>query len=284
MDRIVFKFIFIFYCKYFKFNFINHYIMIKIKNNRKCGSLFHYAHFICDCLFTEIVNDIYNFKIVYREKTLSQTIGILKNIYEEVMGNVNIELPKKEYDELNLETTILGNKENYLEKEYFIKFRNYIFTRYNINETVYDINYPEIVLIERGARIELIDDAQLQMQNTNITTGKERREIKDIENLKTYFNENYKERFKTIILEKMPFKEQIKYFNNAKIIICAHGAAMSNMLFCKKGTIIIEVTCNIYWKFFNDISSNLELLHYKCIKNNYNEIIDIFNNNNLVLN
>ena len=258
--------------------------MIKIKNNRKCGSLFHYAHFICDCLFIEIVNDIFKFETIFREKSLSQTIGNFKNIYEEVMENVSTELPKKDFDKLQVDTLILGNKENYLEKEYFDKFRNYIFTRYNINEAIYDINFPEIVLIERGDRIELIDDAQLQIQNKNITTGKERREIKDIENLKTYFNEKYKEKFKTIILEKMPFKEQIKYFNNAKIIICAHGAAMSNMLFCKKGTIIIEVTCNSYWKFFNDISSNLELLHYKCNKNNYNEIIDIFNNNNLVLN
>lgn len=29
--------------------------MIRIKNNRKEGSLFHYAHFICDCLFSEII-------------------------------------------------------------------------------------------------------------------------------------------------------------------------------------------------------------------------------------
>ena len=251
--------------------------MIKIKNNRKSGSLFHYAHFICDCLFTEIVNDIFKFETVFREKSLSQTIGNFTNIYEEVMGNVNTELSKKEFDKLNLETTILCNKENYLKKECFIKFRNYIFTRYNINHEKYNINYPEIILIERGDRMELIDDEHLQKQNKNTTTGKERREIKDIEKLKAYFDKKYKEKFKTIILEKMTFKEQINYFNNAKIIVCAHGAGMSNMLFCKKGTIIIEVTCNNYWLFFNDISTNLELLHYKCNKNNYNEIIDIFN-------
>ena len=154
--------------------------MIKIKNNRKEGSLYHYAHFICDCLFTEVVNDIFIFKIVYREKIIPQTLGNFKNIYEEVMGNVNTELPKKEFDELNLETTILGNKEEYLEKEYFIKFRNYIFTRYNINETVYDINYPEVILIERGDRIELINDEKLQRENKNITNGKERREIREM--------------------------------------------------------------------------------------------------------
>lgn len=251
--------------------------MIKIKNNRKEGNLYHYAHFICDCLFPEVINDIFNFKTVVREKSIPQTIGNFKNIYEEVMENVNTELIKKEFDKLQIDTLILGNKEDYLEKEYFVKFRNYIFTRYNINETVYDINYPEILLIERGERIELIDDEELKKYNKNITNGKERREIKDIEKIKSYFNENYKEKFKTVILENISFKEQINYFNNAKVIVCAHGAGLSNMLFCKKGTIIIEVTCNTKWKFFDDISSNLELVHYKYNENNCYKIIYIFN-------
>lgn len=42
--------------------------MIKIKNNRVDGSLFHYAHFICDCLFPEIICDIFNYDEVIREK------------------------------------------------------------------------------------------------------------------------------------------------------------------------------------------------------------------------
>ena len=58
--------------------------MIKVKNNRKGGDLFHYAHFICDCLFTEIINDIYKYKIVIREKNLNQTIGNFDKIYKKL--------------------------------------------------------------------------------------------------------------------------------------------------------------------------------------------------------
>jgi hypothetical protein len=36
--------------------------MIKIKNNRNKGYLFHYAHFLCDCLFPEISSNIFRFK------------------------------------------------------------------------------------------------------------------------------------------------------------------------------------------------------------------------------
>ena len=37
--------------------------MIKVKNKRVSGFIFHYAHFICDCLFPEIVSDIFNYDL-----------------------------------------------------------------------------------------------------------------------------------------------------------------------------------------------------------------------------
>ena len=55
---------------------------------------------------------------------------------------------------------------------------------------------------------------------------------------------------KKIILEKklkiykpefLSFKEQINLFKNSSIIIGAHGAAFSNIIFCKPGTKIIEI-------------------------------------------
>ena len=54
--------------------------MIKIVNKRPDGSLYHYAHFICDCLFPEVVNGIYNYKEVIRSKTLDQTLGNFSKI------------------------------------------------------------------------------------------------------------------------------------------------------------------------------------------------------------
>jgi len=46
--------------------------MIWVKNNRREGSLFHYAHFICDCLFPEIINGVYKYDEVVRMKNLNQ--------------------------------------------------------------------------------------------------------------------------------------------------------------------------------------------------------------------
>lgn len=257
--------------------------MIKVVNNRKTGSLFHYAHFICDCLFPEIINNIYHYEEVFRKKNIHQTIGNFDKIYTEVMTNKNNELLQEDFDKLNVVTVIYKNKEDYLDKLYFDKFRNFIFQRYKIIFLEYNQNYPEIILVKRDGRINLIDDEYLKNININTTTGKERREIHEIDKVEEYLKNKYDNKFKSIFFEHMPFKEQVKYFNNVKLIICAHGAVMSNMFFCKENTMIIEITCNINWEFFNNMSNILNLKHIKCLKNEYNEIIKCIESNSLVV-
>ena len=256
---------------------------VKIFNIRISGCMFHYAHFLCDCLFTEIINDIYKYNIVVREKNLNQTIGNFYKIYEDVMNVKNIELDKKSYDDLKVDMIIPQEKEKYSIED-FHKFRNFIFKRYNINNSVYLSNYPEVILIKRYDRMQLIDDESLKKINKNVTSGKERREIKDIDKLELHLSTKYNDKFKSLYLEFISFEEQVKYFNNAKLIICANGAAMSNLFFCKEGTNIIEVTCNKEWDFFNTISKNLNLNHVKCRENNLNKIIKYINSINILNN
>jgi hypothetical protein len=251
--------------------------MIKVKNNRIGGSLFHYAHFICDCLFPEIMCDIFNYDEVIREKNIHETLGNFYKIYTDVMMVKHTELLSTEFNNLNVNTIYYKNKENYINKIYFDKFRNFIFKRYNINNLEYINNYPEVILVKRKYRKNLIDDEYLQQINTNITTGKERREIKDINSIDFFLKNKYSNSFKSLYFEDLKFEEQIKYFNNAKLIICAHGAVMSNMFFCKEGTTIIEVTCGCKYKFFDNISKILKLKHIKCHENNKATIINCIN-------
>ena len=76
------------------------------------------------------------------------------------------------------------------------------------------------------------------------TNGVQRREIFDIDKLEEYLQKKIVS-FKSVILENIPFKEQVKYFKNAKIVIYIHGAAVMNMLFCNKDTLLIEVRPDI---------------------------------------
>jgi hypothetical protein len=248
--------------------------MVKVYNHRSGGDLYHYAHFLCDCVLPEFLANIHEVKgeNVYRLKKLDQTLGNFSNIWEDIFNMKSIELPEHEYNKIPDKTlTIYREKMNNgrgPNVDELHKFRQYIFQRFNIDHENYDhVHYPKILLIEREERIELINDQELQKMNKNVTTGKERREIENIELLKTQLEATFQNNYKCIRLAGMKFDEQIKYFNNACMIICAHGAAMSNMLFCKPNTVIIEITCKVDWKFFNQISNYIGLIHRKCDNN-----------------
>lgn len=268
---------------------------IKIINKRDVGELYHYAHFICDCLFPEIINNVYLHKRVIRIHNIKQTIGIFNKIYENVMQSKNIELPIIKFNQHSASTISINgcNAFQNTTKEEIEIFRNFIFNRFQIN-IQRNINYPEVILIQRGNQPRLT-----QLNSSFQKNGKERREINKMYQLKRYLNQRFSnrfkptknsirpadlnlQRFKTIELENMPFSQQIRYFKNAKLIIGIHGAAFANNLFCVPGTHIVEVTSSdcppIYpYIYFDNISNLCELNHYKC-NNNIECIIETINN------
>ena len=167
--------------------------MICLYNVRGPGWLYHYAHFICDCLFPEIVNRIYEYETVYRQKTLKQSLGNFKKIYEEVMQNKSEELSLLDFKGIGIDPVILPGRSTYTNEESFAKFRHYIFNRYSINPLIYDDMYPEILLIKRGSRIPLLSDAELLRQipkrnHLSVTTGRERREINNVEQVDEFMD------------------------------------------------------------------------------------------------
>ena len=70
--------------------------IIKLNNPQTAGFIFHYAHFICDCLFPEIVSEIYRYDEAIRIKKPHLVLGSFKNIYEEVMNIKSTELELEE--------------------------------------------------------------------------------------------------------------------------------------------------------------------------------------------
>lgn len=274
---------------------------IKIVTVKKVGNLFHYPHFIMDCLFPEIIDGIHEYGEVYREKTIKKTLGVFDKIYAEIMDIKYTELPKEDFEKVDAETFVMDvTKIKYTDKIYFYQFSDFIFSRYNIDPTIYDPKYPEVILIKRASEAVLVEDLnlknelyQLYLERIKITenhspiskarnpylSGKERREIEDIDKVEDFLKQKYQDKFESIFLESMPFEEQVRYFNNAKIIICAHGGALTNLFFCKPNTKIVEVTCgcesleNIY----DQLSSSYNLRHYKCHENSFNSVVNFIN-------
>lgn len=284
--------------------------MLEIKINstkiRRKGALFHYAPFVLHCLFPEIINKVYEYNNVYRIKDLDHTIGNLSKIYTELMNNNNIELDIKDYHSLDLKIIDCEFDKSYLNREYFDTFRNFIFTRYKINANEYDSKYPEVLLIKRSNHIELIDDPMLKTQlppppaniserfidgiklrdaspealryHFLVTNGKDRREMDRIDDVDLYLSNKFGNKFKSVFFEFVPFEEQVRYYNNAKVIICVHGGCQVNQFFCKESTKILEVESNgKEFLLFDQISDVLNLQHLKCKENEYSKIIEFIN-------
>ena len=66
----------------------------------------------------------------------------------------------------------------------------------------------------------------------------DRRKVVNEDNLITLLK---MQSFKIVSLEETQFSEQVKLFNNTKIAISIHGAALSNLLFMQPGTAVIEI-------------------------------------------
>ena len=270
--------------------------MVKIINHRLVGGhLFHYAHFMCDLVFPEIINKVYNYNHVYRMKTISQTVGNFKKIWEQIFGIPMYEIDPTEFKLRQEITLTLGRATQYPSKANFLTVQDYIFNRFHLDQAapVDHRRYPKILLIEREDRVTLIDDPDLkeicERTVNGVSTGKERRDIHGMEALKDALHATYNggggggggsdnAPFQCVTLAKMDFAEQIRYFNSAAVIILAHGAAQANTLFCRPGTVVVEVTCGCGWEFFDTISSALELNHVKCEENTPEAILELLGN------
>jgi len=47
--------------------------------------------------------------------------------------------------------------------------------------------------------------------------------------------------FEIIFAEEMTVAEQALLFSTARVIICSHGSALTNLVFCQKGTIVLDI-------------------------------------------
>ena len=78
--------------------------------------------------------------------------------------------------------------------------------------------------------------------------------------VKNYLKKNG---FKSYKFNTLSFADQIKIFSKAKIIISMFGAELSNLVFCSKGTKVIEIKNNKTLKEFKNISKIRMLKHYQ---------------------
>ncbi len=79
--------------------------------------------------------------------------------------------------------------------------------------------------------------------------------------------------FEIIKLSKLLFNDQIKLFNDAETIIGLHGAGLSNLIWCKKNTKIIELRSKLTNKMYENLALQNRMDFHKIVSNPIDKVI-----------
>ena len=152
---------------------------------------------------------------------------------------------------------------------------------FNNNIKIHDLfvkPFPkyDIVIIERKTNIAFKSmkfEKNTTLSNRFKTSGSDRRSIINhnelVNSIIKYFP---KLKCISISLDHLPLFEQYILFNNAKFVIAQHGAAISNIIFMKDKTILIEIISNVLLNskenWFNPVAKMSKIIHHQYITSN----------------
>ena len=88
--------------------------------------------------------------------------------------------------------------------------------------------------------------------------------LRKITNEKEVINLAKSKNYKPIVLSNYSFKEQIKFFYNAKEIVGLHGAGFANFVFCRSGTKTLELKPSTAGLMYENLAKKCNL-EYDCI-------------------
>jgi hypothetical protein len=144
-------------------------------------------------------------------------------------------------------------------------------------------NY-DIVIIER--KIDKKFHENISQNNSDLdkrfkTSGSERRSIENHSEMVQMIKNKYKHlKCINVSFEYLSIFEQFHLFNKAKLIIAQHGAALSNIIFMKKNSQLIEIINQVLLdqgeNWFKPLSviSNIKHFQYITLNKNVNTFMD----------
>lgn len=91
--------------------------------------------------------------------------------------------------------------------------------------------------------------------------GLQRRSISNFSDVEMALRRNFTD-VNSVVLEHSPFMEQIYLFGSSDIIVAQHGAALTNIVWCKPNTLVVEIAPTGYrTTCFPPLSRHLGLIH-----------------------
>jgi hypothetical protein len=169
------------------------------------------------------------------------------------------------YLKIPIKKIISSEKEKYIEGTEIICTTHPFAHRFDkISKPIFNkvrnkfINYSRLSKIKSYNKIYIERDYSNYNFKTNLIKYKDHRILLNNQEVRTYL---LKKGFKSLKLNTLSFADQIKIFSKAKIIISMFGAELTNLVFCQKGTKVIELKNNNKLNDYKNISKNCGLNH-----------------------
>ena len=254
------------------------------------GSVTHYYHFFMGFLIPfllDIKNYDYNKTTFIVDDVFGPMLRILFQLpFDIKIGQVSI----KDYKEVKL----IPLDTDFIKRDSKI-FKLFTYNDYKyINKLIINLcdQFDLISKMEKFDVIVIQRKLNLSYKTTEykkndkyydafITSGSERRSICNFDKFYKFIKSYYKKlSVLQISLEYLPLFEQYYLFNNAKIVIAQHGASLSNVVFMKPKTTIIEIIpmssyINSNANVFPPLSKTCKVNHYQYKTNSTHTTIDL---------
>lgn len=263
------------------------------------GSVTHYYHFLIGFLIPFLL-DIKNYDYTKTTFIVDNVFGpmirvliqlpfdikiapVSINDYKEVkLVPLDADLIKRESKKFKLFT--------YNDYKYINGLMNSLFTNFDL---ISKMDKYDVIVIQRKLNTSYKTTEYKKTDkyyDAFITSGSQRRSIENFDKFYKFIKTYYKKlSILQISLEYLPFFEQYYLFNNAKIIIAQHGAALSNVVFMKPKTTIIEIIplssfVDSAANVFPPLSKTCKVNHYQYKTNSTHPNIDLHDFKNFLNN
>jgi len=247
------------------------------KNNETFANLFKREddnsihHFYTQDFYKNFIDKKDNFKVI------KDSLVIGSSPSDNYFSNLIHFLPRIFFiNEKKIHLTIHRNLSNKLRKfiETICVLRGIEISFNYLDDNFYSFNncsIPEFFNIKKSIKIlkyfleNILINIKVPKFKPKIYIRREDASYRKILNEADLISKLRKLEFEIINPQHYEILEQMKIFSNAEIVMSPHGSNMSNIIFCKKGTKIIE------------IAPELNNLHENNISKRYNNIADSLN-------
>lgn len=217
-------------------NFLIHSVRdpLNPKQPASNGNLFHYGHFILDFAlpFLKFFKDL---DITTLTLPPHAHFGTMKAIFSQIYPGVKVVETPANGDGSTTPLTVKGYCRSNFHTDLCAEtdaFHHYVVDCALTGVLESEPVYPEIILIQRGK-------ARLYKGHSN---GTSRRSIENHNQLVETLTREYGDKFKNLVLENIPFYQQVLYFYHARVVIGQYGSGLVNVLWMRPETTCIGLT------------------------------------------